>query len=370
MQLARVRLEHVWKLYGRTEAVRDLSLEIRDGELMVLLGPSGCGKTSTLRMIAGLEEVSAGEIFFDDRQVTRLRPAERNVAMAFENYALYPPLTVWENIAFPLVARRCNRSEIQKRVQKLLEVLEIENLANMKPHQLSDGQKQRVSLARALVREPAVFLLDEPLSHLDARQRAKMRTFLKRFHQEIGITMVMVTHDQMEALAVADRIAIMNEGQLEQVGTPVEVYERPRTQFVAGFIGEPPMNLLPCQIAAEDGRVFLLGQGFSVALPEDVCLASDIQSDNAVILGIRPEDLEICEPHERNTLFLGETELVEDLGDQVVVTVRLTEQKVYLVLEPEAPRPVEGSRIALRIRTGCIMHVFSQKTGLNLVTQG
>lgn len=366
--MARVRLEHVWKLYGRTEAVRDLSLEIRDGEFMVLLGPSGCGKTSTLRMIAGLEEVSAGEIFFDDRQVTRLQPAERNVAMAFENYALYPPLTVWENIAFPLVARRCSRSEIKKRVQKLLEVLEIENLANMKPPQLSDGQKQRVSLARALIREPVVFLLDEPLSHLDARQRTKMRAFLKRFHQEIRITMVMVTHDQVEALAVADRIAVMNEGQLEQVGDPVELYERPRTQFVAGFIGEPPMNLLPCQIATEDGRVFLFGQGFSVVLPENVHLASDTQSDNAVVLGIRPEDLEICEPHEGNALFLGETELVEDLGDQVVVTVRLAEQKVYLVLEPEVPRPVEGSRTALRVRTGCIMQVFSEKTGLNLVT--
>ena len=369
--MARIRLERVWKLYGKTEAVKGLSLEIYNGELMVLLGPSGCGKTSTLRMIAGLEEVSAGEIFFDDRNVTRLRPAERNVAMAFENYALYPSLTVWDNIAFPLVARRYSKPEIRERVRKLLEVLEIEDLANMKPSQLSDGQKQRVSLARALVREPAVFLLDEPLSHLDARQRTKMRAFLKRFHQEIGITTVMVTHDQLEALALADRIAVMNNGQLEQVGDPTELYERPRTLFVASFIGEPPMNLLPCRITAEDGRTTLVGQGFSVELPKSACASNDFHNDfqngDTLILGVRPEDLEVCEPSERNALFFGRTELVEDLGDQVVVTVRLAGQKVFMVLEPGMPRPNGGDYIALKARKGCVMQVFSEKTGLNLV---
>ncbi|MBC7217880.1 MAG: ABC transporter ATP-binding protein, partial [Candidatus Caldatribacterium sp.] len=306
--MARIRLEHVWKVYGKVEAVRDLSLDIRDGEFVVLLGPSGCGKTSTLRMIAGLEEVSAGEIFFDDKQVTKLPPAERNVAMAFENYALYPSLTVWDNVAFPLVARRVSKAEIKKRVQKVLEVLEIENLARVKPSQLSDGQKQRVGLARALVREPVVFLLDEPLSHLDARQRVKMRVFLKRFHQETGITMIMVTHDQAEALAVADRIAVMNEGRLEQIGSPVELYDRPRTLFVAGFIGEPPMNLLPCRVSAKDGRVFLIGQNFSVLLPDSIHLSNGWGSSEAVILGVRPEDLEVCETCEKDTVFSGDVE--------------------------------------------------------------
>ncbi|MEM4676198.1 MAG: ABC transporter ATP-binding protein [Nitrososphaerota archaeon] len=366
--MARVKLEHVWKLYGRTEAVRDLSLEIYDGEFMVLLGPSGCGKTSTLRMIAGLEEVSAGEIFFDDKQVTKLKPAERNVAMAFENYALYPTLTVWDNIAFPLVARRYSRSEIKRRVERLLEILEIGNLAHMKPSQLSDGQKQRVTLARALIREPVVFLLDEPLSHLDARQRAKMRAFLKRFHQEVRITMVMVTHDQVEALAVADRIAIMNDGQLEQVGDPIEIYEKPRTQFVAGFIGEPPMNLLPCQIGTKAEHTVLIGQNFSVVLPEGACPVSGVQAGKEVVLGVRPEDLEICEPRERSAVFSGKVELVEDLGDQVIVTIRLAEQKVFLTLDPEAPRPEEKSCIALKFRAGGAVHVFSRRTGLNLVT--
>lgn len=364
--MAQVRFERVWKVYGKTEAVKDLSLEVRDGEFMALLGPSGCGKTSTLRMVAGLEEVSAGEIFFDARQVTRLRPAERNVAMAFEHYALYPSLTVRDNIAFPLVARRYSKSEIKKRVQVLLEVLEIEDIANMKPSKLSDGQKQRVGLARALVREPVVFLLDEPLSHLDARQRARMRTFLKRLHQDIKTTMIMVTHDQVEALAVADRVAVMNEGRLEQFSDPVELYERPRTRFVAGFIGEPPMNLLPCQLAVENERISLVGQCFSVTLPEGVRLTGDVRSGDAVVLGIRPEDLEICEHDSSSAAFLGKTELVEDLGDEVVVTIQLDGHKIHLVLEPGARRPDEGGRIALRPKAERI-RVFSEETGLSLI---
>lgn len=364
--MAQVRFERVWKVYGKTEAVKDLSLEIRDGEFMALLGPSGCGKTSTLRMVAGLEEVSAGEIFFDGRQVTRSRPAERNVAMAFEHYALYPSLTVRDNIAFPLVARRYSKSEIKKRVQTLLEVLEIEDIADMKPSKLSDGQKQRVGLARALVREPVVFLLDEPLSHLDARQRARMRTFLKRLHQDIKTTMIMVTHDQVEALAVADRVAVMNEGRLEQVSDPVELYERPRTRFVAGFIGEPPMNLLPCRLAVENERISLVGQHFSVTLPEGVRLTGDARSGDAVLLGVRPEDLGICEPDSSGAAFLGKTELVEDLGDEVVVTIQLDGQKLHLVLEPGARRPDEGSSIAVRPKTERI-RVFSEETGLSLI---
>ncbi|MCR4401512.1 MAG: ABC transporter ATP-binding protein [Firmicutes bacterium] len=366
--MAQVRFEGVWKTYGKTQAVKGLSLEIQDGEFMALLGPSGCGKTSTLRMVAGLEEVSAGDIYFNDRQVTRMRPAERNVAMAFEHYALYPSLTVRDNIAFPLVARGYSKSEIKRRVQTLLEALEIEHIADMKPSKLSDGQKQRVGLARALVREPVVFLLDEPLSHLDARQRARMRTFLKRLHQEIKTTMIMVTHDQVEALAMADRVAVMNEGKLEQVSDPVELYEAPKTQFVAGFIGEPPMNLLPCELYVDGGRILLRGEGFSVTFPESARLADGTRNGDAVVLGVRPEDLEICDSDggESNGVFFGTTQLVEDLGDEVVVTIGLDGEKIHMVLEPGAMRPDEGSPVAIRPKTERI-RVFSVETGLSLM---
>ncbi|MEW6229599.1 MAG: ABC transporter ATP-binding protein [Bacillota bacterium] len=364
--MAQVRFERVWKLYGKTEAVKGLSLEIQDGEFMALLGPSGCGKTSTLRMVAGLEAISAGEIYFDGKPVGKLRPADRNVAMAFEHYALYPTLSVRENIAFPLVARRVGRSEIKRRVQALLEALEIENIADERPSKLSDGQKQRVGLARALVREPAVFLLDEPLSHLDARQRARMRAFLKRLHQDIKTTMIMVTHDQVEALAVADRVAVMNEGQLEQVSSPAELYEKPRTQFVAGFIGEPPMNLLPCSLALEDRQAWLVGQGFSIRLDERICLDGNVRNGDAVLLGIRPEDLEISASCLSGTALQGRVELVEDLGDELVVTVQLNGEKLHVVLDPGVPRPDEGCNVAVHPKIDRIC-LFSAETGLSLI---
>ncbi len=363
--MAQVRFEHVWKLYGKTEAVKDLSLEVQDGELVALLGPSGCGKTSTLRMVAGLEAMSQGEIYFDGRPVGRLRPAERNVAMAFEHYALYPTMSVRENIAFPLVARRLGRSEIRERVGALLEALEMESIADERPSRLSDGQKQRVGLARALVRQPVVFLLDEPLSHLDARQRARMRAFLKRLHRDIRTTMIMVTHDQVEALAVADRVAVMNEGRLEQVSSPQELYERPRTRFVAGFIGEPPMNILPCSLSVEDGHACLVGQGFSMRLDGGPRLAADIAGQDEVLLGIRPEDLDISVPSEAEA-FRGRVELVEDLGDELVMTVQLDGEKLHVVLDPGMPCPVEGSTVGIRPKPAR-MCLFSARTGLSLV---
>lgn len=364
--VAEVRFEHVWKMYGRTEAVRDLTLEIGDGEFMALLGPSGCGKTSTLRMAAGLEAVSAGEICFDGKPVSRLRPADRNVAMAFEHYALYPTLSVRENVAFPLVARRVAAPEISRRVQGLLEALEIEGIATEMPSRLSDGQKQRVGLARALVREPVVFLLDEPLSHLDARQRARMRAFLKRLHQDVRTTMLMVTHDQVEALAVADRVAVMNEGRLEQVSTPVELYEKPKTQFVAGFIGEPPMNLLACSVTFENGRVRLLGKGFSVLLDGGVRLTDCARDRDAALLGVRPEDLELCEADGDDPAFRGSVSLVEDLGDEIVVTVQLDGDKLHAVLDPGEPRPREGGRVSARPNVSRVS-LFSSETGLSLI---
>jgi multiple sugar transport system ATP-binding protein len=250
--MAELRLEHVDKTYkGGVQAVKDLNLTVQDGEFLALLGPSGCGKTSTLRMIVGLEEITSGQLFIGDRLMNKLEPNDRNVALAFETYALYPPLSVRENIAFCLRARSLPRDEIGRRVEDVAEMLDITDILDRKPAELGGGQKQRVSLARALVRDPDVFLMDEPLSHLDAAQRAHMRVELKRLHAETGRTTILVTHDQLEAVAMAERIAVMNLGILQQVGTFNDVYNHPVNEFVAGFIGEPPMNFLPCMPQAD-----------------------------------------------------------------------------------------------------------------------
>ena len=246
--MAELRLEHIYKTYkGGVEAVKDLNLTVENGEFLALLGPSGCGKTSTLRMIVGLEEITRGEMYIGSRLVNKLEPNQRNVALAFETYALYPPLPVRENIAFCLRAKNVPPAEINKRVQHVAEMLDITDILDRKPAELGGGEKQRVSLARALVRDPDVFLMDEPLSHLDAAQRAHMRVEFKRLHAQTGRTTILVTHDQLEAVAMAERIAVMNFGVLQQVGTFEEIYNHPANEFVAGFIGEPPMNFLPAE---------------------------------------------------------------------------------------------------------------------------
>src|SRR5512136_1557326 len=244
--MAEIILDHVSKRYGKEHgpfAVKDLSLHIRDKEFMVFLGPSGCGKTSTLRMIAGLEEITGGNLFFDDRRVNDLPPQSRDIAMAFENYALYPTLVVKDNIEFPLKIRRWPQSRIDEKVAWVARELQITDILQRKPLELSGGQQQRVSLARAIVREPQAFLFDEPLSHLDTKQRQGMRAEIKRLHSQLRKTMIYVTHDQNEAMALADRIAVMHKGELQQVGTPEEILNEPANTFVAGFVGEPAMNI-------------------------------------------------------------------------------------------------------------------------------
>ncbi|MEM4563275.1 MAG: ABC transporter ATP-binding protein, partial [Thermofilum sp.] len=235
-----VRLENVSKIFrGGVEAVRDLNLEVKDGEFMVLLGPSGCGKTTTLLMIAGVYKPSKGYIYFDDKIVNDLEPKDRNIGMVFQSYALYPHMTVYENIAFPLRLKKLPKEEIDRRVREAASMLRIENLLDRRPSQLSGGQQQRVALARAIVKRPSLFLMDEPLSNLDAKIRVEVRAELKRLQRELGITTIYVTHDQAEAMSLADRIAVMNEGRLQQVGTPDELYYKPANTFVAGFIGAP-----------------------------------------------------------------------------------------------------------------------------------
>jgi ABC-type sugar transport system ATPase subunit len=277
--MAEVRFDAVGKRFGSVEAVRSLSLDIADGEFMVLVGPSGSGKTTALRMLAGLEAISSGEISIGDRVVNDVAPRERDIAMVFQDYALYPQMTVFDNLAFGLRRRKLPAADIQRRVADAARVLDIEPLLERKPGQLSGGQAQRVALGRALVREPQVFLMDEPLSNLDAKLRTQTRGEIRRLQQEVGVTTVYVTHDQVEAMTMGDRIAVMNHGVLEQVGTPEELYERPANRFVAGFIGSPAMSFFA---AAANGSG-LHAEGLALALPAPAGLAGP------VTVGVRPE---------------------------------------------------------------------------------
>ena len=266
--MATVTISDVWKYYGKTMAVKELNLEIKNNEFMCILGPSGCGKSSTLRMLAGLEFISSGDIYFDDVRVNDLPPRDRDIAMVFENYALYPHKTVYENMANPLKLRRTPKDEIERRVRRAAEILEIDPLLGRKPVELSGGQKQRTAIGRAIVREPKVFLFDEPIAHLDAKLRSHMRGELKHLQRDLETTTVYVTHDQLEGMSMADRIAVMHEGVLQQLGTPEEIYNQPANEFVAGFVGEPPMNFLDCTLERTNVGLTVVHSGFRLALSE------------------------------------------------------------------------------------------------------
>jgi ABC-type sugar transport system ATPase subunit len=300
-----LRFEGVHKRFGDVHALRGLDLDVAEGELMVLAGPSGCGKTTALRVAAGLESPSEGRVRIKDRDVTRLAPVERNVSMVFQSYALFPHLSVGDNIGFGLVARWVRRAEVVERVRAAAELLGCDHLLSRRPSELSGGERQRVALARALVRHPDVFLLDEPLSNLDAQLRVRMRAELKLLHQRVGGTMIYVTHDQVEALTLGDRLAVLRDGALQQVGTPDEVYRRPRTRFVATFIGSPAMNVLRASLA---GSVVAAGP-FSVAVDDPGDLA-----DHRLELGIRPEHLEVSLA--RNAGAPLRVEIVEPAGGE------------------------------------------------------
>jgi len=288
--LARVEIKGLRKEFDGTVAVEGLNLSIKDKEFVVLLGPSGCGKTTTLRCVAGLEDADAGEIYIGDRLVNKLDPKDRNVAMVFQSYALYPHMTVYGNMAFPLENARVAEREINERVNRTARLLQIEALLSRKPAQLSGGQRQRVALGRAIVREPSVFLMDEPLSNLDAQLRVHMRAELKRLQKDLGVTTIYVTHDQVEAMTMADRVALMNKGVLQQCEPPRIMYDRPANQFCAGFIGSPPINLIPCDV--RDGGTLDAGD-FRIPVPEQFATPLSQGSADGVILGIRPQDLHV-----------------------------------------------------------------------------
>jgi ABC-type sugar transport system ATPase subunit len=326
--VAGVRFADVGKTFGSVAAVRDLSLEILDGEFMVLVGPSGSGKTTALRMLAGLEAITSGSVFIGDREVNRVAPRERDIAMVFQDYALYPQMTVFDNLAFGLRRRKVAKDEIDRRVGEAASVLGLEPLLQRRPGQLSGGQAQRVALGRALVREPQVFLMDEPLSNLDAKLRTQTRGEIRRLQQEVRTTTVYVTHDQVEAMTMGDRIAVMNEGVLEQVGTPEELYERPANRFVAGFIGSPAMSFVEASFA--DGRL---------RAPEIDLAVNGAELPSSVVVGVRPEH---ARPWREGLIgpLKGRVAFVEALGRETFIGVDVGASRLVVFEEGRATRDV------------------------------
>jgi multiple sugar transport system ATP-binding protein len=289
--MARVLLQNLTKRFRSVVAVDDFTLEIQDKEFLVLVGPSGCGKTTALRCIAGLEEASTGEIYIGDRLVNDVSPKDRDIAMVFQNYALYPHMNVYDNMAFGLKLRKFPRAEIQRRVDEAAAMLGLQGLLDRKPRQLSGGQRQRVALGRAIVREPKVFLMDEPLSNLDAKLRVQTRAELIKLHRRLGITTIYVTHDQMEAMTMGDRIAVLKDGKMQQVDTPLALYNQPTNMFVAGFIGSPAMNFLAGTLEAEDGHVYVKADPLALRLPDDHADKVRDRVGKEVVFGVRPDDI-------------------------------------------------------------------------------
>jgi ABC-type sugar transport system ATPase subunit len=358
--MAGIQLEDLHKTYpGGHVALRGVDLETAEGELLVLVGPSGCGKSSVLRLVAGLEAPSQGRVLVAGRDVTSLSPGERDVAMVFQSYALYPHKTVAENLAFPLRMRSVARAERMRRVREVAELLGLETVLERRPAQLSGGQRQRVALGRALVREPRAFLLDEPLSNLDARLRVEMRAELARLHRRLGATMLYVTHDQEEAMTLGDRVAVMRAGRLEQVAPPLELYRLPASVFVADFVGLPPINWLDAELESEGGSLRARGAGFAV--PVSPLLAG---GPRKLRLGVRPQDLEPVAPGpDGSPDLVGRVEVVEPLGPSLLVHLRREEGGGSLrLLAPAEARLAVGDRLGARLHPERI-HVFDAETG-------
>jgi multiple sugar transport system ATP-binding protein len=334
----KLELKNVYKHYvqGTVEAVKDLSLSLRNGELLAILGPSGCGKSSTLRMIAGIEDITKGEIYLDGEIINWLSAKERNIALAFETYALYPHLSLFENIAFPLRIRGRKDQEVRKEVKKIADMLEITNVLGKLPSEVSGGHQQRTSLARALIRPASLYLLDEPLSHLDTQQRTEFRVQIKRIQKTQNLTMLFVTHDQLEALALADRIAVLNLGVLQQIGTPEEIYDYPENLFVADFVGEPPMNFIKATLIREKNVYTAKLYNQELKIPENYkdSIEKFYKGDGTeIMLGIRPIYIDISEPAEGQTIS-GEVYVFEDIGESGILTVQIGDALIRVELNP------------------------------------
>jgi multiple sugar transport system ATP-binding protein len=364
--MAKVIIKNLFKKYGNIVAINDLSIDVNDGEFLVLLGPSGCGKTTTLRCIAGLEKPDKGEIYIGNRLVNDLSPKDRNIAMVFQSYALYPHMNVFDNIAFPLKMRKVPENEIKEKVKRIAQLLRITHLLDRRPRQLSGGEAQRVALARALVRNPDVFLLDEPLSNLDAKLRIYMRAELKKLQKNLGVTTIYVTHDQAEAMTMADRIAVLNLGVLQQLSTPYEAYNNPQNLFVASFIGSPPMNLIECTFIEKNGKYLLETGVFTIILPETI---GDVIKDKVVstelVLGVRPEDIIIFRKKIPEAIVEGEVYLVEPLGSDIIVDLKIDDHIFKVKTTPDFKSSI-GDKVWISFEVNKI-HVFDKKTEKNLI---
>jgi multiple sugar transport system ATP-binding protein len=363
--MSEVRLRKVFKRYDVVEAVRGIDLDIADHEFVVLVGPSGCGKSTTLRMIAGLEDITDGEIFIGGDIVNDVPPKDRDIAMVFQNYALYPHMTVFQNMSFGLRLKRFPKAEIKKRVDEAARILDITELLDRKPKQLSGGQRQRVAMGRAIVRNPKVFLFDEPLSNLDAKLRVQMRTEIKKVHQQVRTTTVYVTHDQIEAMTLADRVVVMNGGNIEQVGTPHQLYHNPRTRFVAGFIGSPAMNFIPCRMEEANGGLSIRLTN-ELAFPVPPARAAQYQGskqNGKLLLGLRPEHIteagQHLEPGE--VPFEAKLEVTEPMGMETLVYFPVNGTQVCGRVNPNAgARDGAPLRLAADLNN---MHLIDEASG-------
>ncbi|MCP5155550.1 MAG: sn-glycerol-3-phosphate ABC transporter ATP-binding protein UgpC [Ectothiorhodospiraceae bacterium] len=365
--MARIVLENLRKSFDRTEVVRGINLDMEHNEFVVLVGPSGCGKSTTLRMIAGLEEISGGQIRIGDVVVNDIPPKDRDIAMVFQNYALYPHMTVYDNMAFGLRLRGVGKDDIQVRVRDAAEILNITELLARRPKQLSGGQRQRVAMGRAIVRNPQAFLFDEPLSNLDAKLRVQMRTEIKKIHQRVRTTVVYVTHDQVEAMTLADRIVVMNAGNIEQVATPQEMYDRPATRFVAGFIGSPSMNFVPCRVERQAGGMSVrLGEDLTLPIPDERAARYDSHVGRELVFGVRPEHLTDKRAHtgDGQVDFFAKVEVLEPMGMDTMVFFGLNGVDVCARSHPRAAGEV-GRPMGFTIDMHQ-MHLIDPRTDLVL----
>lgn len=367
--MANVVLENVYKIYpGDVTAVEDANLEIQDEEFMVLVGPSGCGKSTTLRMIAGLEEISKGQVSIDGRVVNDVPPKDRDIAMVFQNYALYPHMSVYKNMAFGLKLRKYAKAEIEERVNEAAEILGIENLLQRKPKELSGGQRQRVAVGRAIVRKPKAFLFDEPLSNLDAKMRVQMRAEISKLHDQLKSTMIYVTHDQVEAMTMGDRITVMKDGVIQQVATPLDLYDNPANQFVAGFIGSPPMNFFNGRMIQEDGTLMFKEKNFNLEPHESQKQTLSEYVGKDIVFGVRPEDIteaRFLSEFPKNTSFKAKIEVVEPMGAEVFLYLS-TGDNPFTARVDTHEVPKVGSEMEM-VADMKKTHYFDSQTGESII---
>ena len=366
--MASVTYDHIYKRWGDVTAVKDLNIQVADKEFIVFVGPSGCGKTTSLRLLAGLEEISDGRILIGDRVVNDVPPKDRDIAMVFQSYALYPHMSVYDNMAFGLKLRKTPKSEIERRVKEAAEILDIGHLLDRKPKQLSGGQRQRVAVGRAIVREPQVFLFDEPLSNLDAKLRVQTRAQITRLHQRLQTTFIYVTHDQVEAMTMASRIAVMKDGLLHQIDSPQNLYDHPGNVFVAGFIGSPSMNFFDATLVESDGKLEINTGGFRLTVPEEKAMQWRQHKGKEVIFGIRPDDMhskQFVPPGILEADMMAKVDVVELMGNEIFLYLTTRDNKAFTARVDPRVRVSMGQDVEMAINMANA-HIFDPKTEVSL----